>query len=121
MRYIPQHIKHRSFIGLFVGAVYCMLWLVTSLAGCAEVRDRVLKAMALPAPAHEFVDVTSAIAPPRLVGKVYYCRAVAYAPFVVQVDYGWGAGPLSGEGGRTLYLWVVVTSVRLYDLAHWSA
>jgi hypothetical protein len=52
---------------------------------------------------------------------IYYCRAVAYAPFVVRADYGWQSGPLSGDGGSALYLWLFGSVFRIRELDHWAS
>lgn len=111
----------RQFIWLVVvlGA-YCGMWAVTHFVGGRQIRRLTLSTMHQPAGLAGFEEVSE----PGVVRKgnagSYYCRTVAYAPFVVRVDYGWTAGPLSGDGGSELYLWALGTSAQIRVLEHWS-
>src|SRR5687767_13167208 len=74
--------KIRVIIGVYLGA-----WLLTQVVGATQIRWQVLR--------------------PYLSAGSARCLAVAYAPFLVRVDYGFYSGPLSGGGGGDLYIWLL--------------
>jgi hypothetical protein len=87
--------------------------------GGPQVRDVAVNAMHLPEGLAGFTEV-SEVHKASHSGRIFYCRAFAYAPFVVRVDHGWADGPLSGDGGSELYLWMPGAKLRFYELEHWA-
>jgi hypothetical protein len=113
--------KRRASFLLSVVGLYCTMWLLTQLVGTVRVREDVFGAMILPGDLRDFEDVTHSDRPLKTDAKVYWCRAVAYAPFVIHVDYGWTAGPLTGRGGSAVYVWLLKSTVRVYQIWCWDA
>ena len=100
-------------------ALYVFFWFVTHFFGVPNVYHTVKSSMPITA-SFAYTDV------PRRVrgstdGPIYFCRAIAYAPFLVRGDYGWQSGPLSGEGGSSLYLWFCGYTLRIRELEHWMS
>jgi hypothetical protein len=105
-------------VGIVAGG-YVALWFVTHFVGVREVYHAAVATMPI-SPRDAYTDV------PRRVktatnGPIYFCRATAYAPFLVRADWGWHTGPLSGDGGSTLYLWFFGRTYRVRELDHWSS
>jgi len=119
-RIISWDIGRRWFIGLCVAGLYGTMWFLTHVRGTTQIREAVLAAMVLAGDRSEFEDVTHSERPPKLGSKLYSCRAVAYGPLIVRVDYGWGAGPLTGGGGSALYIWLIGRSFQVCKLDEWS-
>lgn len=105
--------------GLFIFpcfvVLYAGLWFPTQRFGPSQVRAVAVEAMRVPA---HFIDVSGRTN--RVAGPVYYCTTRAYAPLFVRADYGWHAGPLSGDGGSALYLWLFGRTFRIRELEHWA-
>ena len=106
------------FLCLFL-ALYLVLWELTHLAGIPTVY-RAAKSSLPINDSYAYSDV------PRRVksetnGPIYFCRATAYAPFLVRADYGWRTGSQSGGGGSTLYLWFLGSTFRIHELEHWTS
>lgn len=114
MSWAPK--QKRRWLILTCGVIlYASLWWLTHRFGAAQVRSRVVASF--PAP---FTDVTYTGS--RGVSRpFYYCRAVAWAPFLVRVHYSWDKAPLNGAGGRVLYLWFLGPSFRLWEYEHVEA
>jgi hypothetical protein len=68
----------------------------------------------------DWVDVSYG-APGKSKGLVYYCRASAYAPFLVRADYVFVSGPLLGDGGSSFYFWGFGAVIRICEFQHWMA
>jgi hypothetical protein len=92
-----QITKRRIAVLLSAILIYGMLWLVTSLYGAAYTRNAVVDELK-PAPQLQ---------------QNFYCKAYAYAPFLVRIDYGCVIGPLTGGGGCKWYLWFFSRPVHL--------
>ena len=106
----------RQVMVLFaLGVLYGMLWWITGVTGVSRTRAAALRAMGEIPPS--WTDVSYAAAPPTN-GPTYFCRASAYAPFLVRVDYGWVSDPLRGDGGSAWYLWVCGAVFRAYEFCH---
>lgn len=115
-----RNIRRKSlrFLALFV-VLYLGLWEFTHLAGMPTVY-RTVKASLPVDSSYAYTDV------PRRVksgtnGRIYYCRAIVYAPFLVRADYGWQTGSLSRDGGSALYLWFFGFTSRIRELDHWAS
>lgn len=98
---------------------YAILWALTHFVGGPQLRTLSVSAMNLPNGLAGFAEVSPGHHTSGN-SRTYFCRAFAYAPFVVRVDHGWVAGPLTGDGGSELYLWVPGTKLRIYELDHWA-
>src|SRR5262249_27217892 len=114
---IARRYRRALYWILGIGALYIALWELTQLAGMPTVDRRVRAGMPVDS-SYTYTDV-AAKGRPRIPGRFYYCRATAYAPFLVRADYGWHAGGLAGEGGSELYLWAFGPTMRVYELEHW--
>ena len=90
------------------------MWLLTQVRGAPAVRNVVLAAIEVP---DSCTNVSHATTMPG-VGE-YCCRAAAYGPFLVRVDYGWVSGPMRGDGGSVLYSWLLGPIFRVYEFRHW--
>lgn len=112
--------QRRWRAGVFVVALYVLLWSLTHFVGGAAVRKVALDAMPVAVSRGGFTDITRREGPVSLGERVYSCRAVGWAPFLVRADYGWGTGPLTGGGGSTLYVWLIGRSFPVYELNHWA-
>ena len=66
-----------------------------------------------------FVVTSSAVADTST--PIRFCRAVAYAPFLVHGSYGWRSGSLGGQGGSALYLWFFGATLRVHELSCWMS
>jgi hypothetical protein len=106
-------------LAILAGGTYVILWVLTHFVGGPRVRDVAVNAMHLPDGLSGFTEV-SPVHRASHNGRTYFCRAFAYAPFVVRVDHGWATGPLSGDGGSELYLWVPGVKLSFYELEHWA-
>jgi hypothetical protein len=112
-----RHFTRRRALVLVVGLVlYNGLWFLTHLFGAPQVRNIAVQAMRVPP---HYRDVSGR--EERIAGPAYYCSSRAYGPFLVRADYGWHAGPLSGDGGRALYLWLFGRAFRIRELEHWAS
>jgi hypothetical protein len=101
----------------WVITVYIVLWFVTHFFGVPEVSHVVKRRMPIDK-TYDYTDVKKNVKGSK--GQpTYFCRATAYAPFLVRGDYAWQAAPLIGEGGSNLYLWFFGWTVRIYELEHW--
>jgi hypothetical protein len=103
---------------ILTGAViiYASLWGLTQRVGAPQVRKIAVDSFHFPA---SFTDVTHTSSR-DVRSPAYYCRAVAWAPFLVRIEYDWESGPLTGDGGRVLYLCIFGASFRLWQYAHWA-
>ncbi|MGA2242014.1 MAG: hypothetical protein ABSH11_08235 [Verrucomicrobiota bacterium] len=110
----------KKLLMFFAAAVvlYVGLWFLTDFAGVPKTRTVALRAMRdIPS---SWTDI-SRIPASQTKGPTYYCRASAYAPFLIRVDYGWVSGPLTGDGGSVWYLWIFGAVFRAHEFSHWSA
>lgn len=108
--------KKRFFILVAVVAIiYVQLWFLTYRFGVPQVREVALGEMHKPAGYTEVSRPTGQTA-----GGIYWCNTRAYGPLLVRAEYGWRGGPLYGDGGRTLYLWLFGHSYRIRELEHWA-
>ena len=107
--------RRRWFICCSLVVLYAGLWFPTQRFGPPQVRVAAVQAMRVPP---NCIDVSGRTE--RITGPGYYCRSRAYAPLLVLADYGWHGGPLSGDGGSALYLWLFGRSFRIRELEHWS-
>ena len=96
-----------------------VLWALTHFIGAPQLRIVSISEMNLPNGLAGFSEVPQGH-PTSGKGRTYFCRAFAYAPFVVRVDHGWATGPKSGDGGSELYVWAPGTKLRIYELDHWA-
>lgn len=96
--------------------VFGLLWWLTSAIGVPQVRRAIVESMPV---SPSFTDV-SREALPKVLGPVYYCRAAAWAPFLIQVEFGWNSGPLRGDGGAALYVWLFGLRFRACEYSHWA-
>jgi hypothetical protein len=113
---------HRSKslnVAILAAGTYAILWALTHFVGGPQVRNLSLSAMHLPDGLSGFTE-TSQVHRPSDNSRTYFCRAFAYAPFVVRIDHGWASGSLSGDGGSELYLWAPGVKFRIYELDHWG-
>jgi hypothetical protein len=109
--------KVRNRIFAFA-AVYGLLWAVTAIFGVPKTRAIALRAEGeIPA---DWTDVSYAPAQ-HSKGPVYYCRASAYAPFLVRADYRFVSGPLLGDGESAFYFWGFGAVFRIFEFQHWMA
>jgi|SRR5882672_9024429 len=97
-------------------ALYAGLWFLTLRVGAPQIRSIVVEAMHVPP---NYIDVSQRR--DHVTGPVYYCSSRAYAPFFVRADYGWQGGPLYGDGGSALYLWLFGRAFRIRELQHWMS
>ena len=104
---------------VLAGVTYTVLWAVTHIVGAPEVRNLSVSTMNLPNGLTGFTEASLGNHS-SIKGRTYFCRAFACAPFVVRVDHGWAAGPLTGDGGSELYLWVPRIKLRIYELDRWA-
>lgn len=118
MRQWPRRVGWR--VGAMLMGLYLLTWLATQAIGTAQVRRTVIEAMLKPEQRSGFEDVTRKEAAVRRGEKVFSCRARAWTPFLVRVDYGWGAGPVTGGGGSRLYVWLMGYAVEVADLSDWA-
>jgi hypothetical protein len=96
--------------------LYAGLWFVTHRFGAPQVRAFAVDAMHAPSHYTETSQQTN-----RFSGRFYWCSTRAYAPFLVYADYGWQGGPLYGDGGSALYLWLFGRTFRIRELEHWES
>lgn len=108
--------KRRLLILASAVLLYTGLWFLTHRFGAPQVRSIAVAAMHVPA---DYKDVSGRT--DHVTGPVYYCSSRAYAPFLVRADYGWQGGPLSGDGGSALYLWLLGHAFRIRELEHWMS
>jgi hypothetical protein len=111
--------KRTWFWLLCAVAVYLVLWELTQLAGMPAV-DRMVRAGMPIDSSYAYTGI------PRQVkhattGPIYYCRATAYAPFLVGVEYGWQSEALRGDGGTTMYFWFFGLTTRIGETEHWAS
>jgi hypothetical protein len=111
----------RKTLRIFGGmaGLYVCCWFVTHFAGVPSLWRAVTASMPVTS-SFAYTDV------PRRVrggtdGPIYFCRATAYAPFLVRADYRWRSGPLSGSGRSALYLWFFGYTSRVRELEHWAS
>lgn len=128
--------RRRVVVLLTLAALYGLLWWLTSVMGVSATRAVALRAMGdIPTSG---VDISTADAARRYSLQYphpakgsswhtytnapawYYCRASAYAPFLIRVDYGWATGPLRGDGGSVWHLWAFGAVFRAYEFEHWA-
>ena len=126
--------RRRVVVSLTVAALYGLLWWLTATVGAPGTRAVALRAMGDIAASG--VDISSPDAERRYTMQYkaqkkgswhtfgdappwYYCRASAYAPFLVRIDYGWATGRLRGDGGSVWHLWVFGVVFRAYEFDHW--
>ena len=110
--------RRRVFAVLVLVVLYGVLWLLTAAVGAPKTRMVALRAMReIPA---SWTDTSYGDAP-KTKGPTYFCRASAYAPFLVRIDYGWVSGPLTGDGGSVWYFWTIGSALRVYEFEHWMA
>lgn len=126
--------RRRVVVLLAITTLYGLLWWLTAIFGAPATRAVAFQAMDVPA---DWLDVSSREAadlyherykyqPPGTwhtysqAPPSFYCRASAYAPFLVRIDYGWATGPARGEFGSVWYLWVFGAVVRGYEWDHGS-
>lgn len=102
-----------------VCVAYVVLWALTYFVGGEQLRTLSVGAMNLPNGLVGFTEVPLDHSV-HVGSRVYFCRALAYGPFVVRIDHGWATGPLSGDGGSELYVWVPGVKLRIYELGHWT-
>jgi hypothetical protein len=112
-----QFTKKRFYFFATAVAVYALLWFVTHRIGAPQVRSAVVEVIQKPSGS---TDVSQRI-DERVAGPVYWCVASAYAPLMVRVEYGWQSGPLYGDGGSALYLWLFGRAFRIHELEHWAS
>lgn len=114
-----RHITKRRLLILLVllaaASLYSGAWYLTHLYGVPQVRSAVAKTMRF---SPEYTKLPKR--PPAFTGPCYYCSSEFYAPFLVQVDYGWHGGPLYGGGGTALYLWFFGHTYRMQELGQWA-
>jgi hypothetical protein len=105
-------------LGAFV-AGYILLWFLTHFVGMPSVYHAVIGGMPATS-SFAYTDVPRRV---RTTGDdpIYFCRAVAYAPFLVRADYGWRSGRSAAEGGSALYIWFFGRSFRVRELEHWRS
>jgi hypothetical protein len=105
-------------LGLAV-AGYGVAWFITHFVGVRSVYHAAKARMPITS---EFADTD---VPHRVRGSadspVYFCRAVAYGPFLVRADFGWQTESLSGDGGSDLYFWFFGYTARIWELDHWMS
>jgi hypothetical protein len=96
--------------------VYGFLWLVTWFFGVSQTRNAGLR---------ELGDISAGWSDisrgrsPSTRSPWYYCRASAYGPFLVRVDYGWVSDPMTGDGGSVWYFWLFGRAFRVHEFDHW--
>jgi hypothetical protein len=96
--------------------VFLFYWLLTYFIGAAKVRQEVIASMPL-RPFSSFTDVSQCNS--RAVEWIYYCRTTTCAPFLVYVEYGWRAGPETGDGGSAIDCWIFGGTFRVWTLSDW--
>src|SRR6266478_8493151 len=97
-----RHFTKRRLLFLAVAfGLYAAAWFLTHRVGAPQVRSVAVEAMRVPP---HYTDISERT--DRVTGPVYWCASRACAPFLVRADYGWQGGPLNGDGGSTLYLWL---------------
>jgi len=107
----------RNRILAFAG-IYGLLWASTAIFGVLKTRAVALGSMG--EISTDSVDVSYGTTM-KSKGPVYYCRASAYAPFLVRTDYGFVSRPLRGDGGSVLYFWGFGAVFRIWEFQHWIA
>jgi hypothetical protein len=112
-----RSVSQRTIIGAGGGALLGLLWLLTQLVGTNHVRESVFRSLGLVGGPGEFAGKDQVVGAD---GRTYYCRAAAYGPFIVHVDFGRGAGSLSGEGGRAWYFWPMGEPKLIRETEHWD-
>ncbi len=105
--------KKRLAVLVGLLALYGSLWFITLRYGVPQVNRSAVEAMRVPSSYTDISDGRVAT------GGVYYCRSRVYAPLLVHTEYGWHGGPLYGDGGRAIYLWLGGASFRVQELEHW--
>ena len=93
-------------------------WLLTQFVGVRQVEKTAIGTM--PAFVKSFTRVSRENSH-QVVTRHYYCRAIAYAPFLIRADYGWWEGHDVGEGTTAFYLWIFGISIRLREFTDWLA
>lgn len=110
--------SRRRWLRLFgVAAAYLLLWELTQLVGMPAVVRKVRTSMPINSSSN-YTDVLRNVKSATN-GPIYFCRATAYAPFVVRAEYGWHGGPLIGDGGTSLYFWFFGFTTHIKEPAHW--
>src|SRR5216110_2504873 len=92
-------------------------WLLTQFIGAPQVHRAAVATMPI---TPSFTEISRAT-PQHVTGPIYYCSAVAYAPFLVRADYGWHAGGETGDGASAFYLWIFGLTFRLHEFGHWMS
>ena len=110
-----QFAKKWLLILVVVVALYAGLLHLTHRFGAPQIRSIVVEAMHVPPNYRDVSDGRDHVS-----GPYYYCSSRAYAPFLVRIDYGLHGGPLYGDGGSTLYLWLFGPGFRIRELEHWA-
>ena len=117
MTWQRQFTKKRLWFFVAAAAFYAGLWILTYRLGAPQVRSVAVEAMHRPS---SYTDVSKRSGN-RHTGPVYWCSIRTYAPFLVRAKYGWQGGPLYGDGGSTLYLWLFGRTFRLREIEHWAS
>ncbi len=106
----------KKILGLVLAAII-FLGLLTEFIGAPQVHKVVVATMPIKP---SFTEI-SRDNTQRVAGPVYYCSAVAYAPFLVRVDYGWNAGGETGGGASAFYFWIFGITFRVHEFGHWMS
>jgi hypothetical protein len=88
-------------------ATLAVLWGATALFGTVQVRRDILS------------DMRGNAVSSKGRKAEFYARAVALAPLVVSVEYGWVTRPIGGSGATEWHLWLFGPHMRLRTLRAW--
>jgi hypothetical protein len=99
--------------------VYAAFWLFTQIWGGKPVKQKVIGEMHLPVSISRLSEISDRKAA-KLVRQGYYCEVTSLCPFILEADFGWSTGPLSGAGGSKIFLWVPGTVFTLKESDQWA-
>jgi hypothetical protein len=102
--------KTRLVLVLALVAIYAALWLETAVFGAPVVRNALL-----------FGELNSRRAGRRVPDQSDWCRARAYAPFLVHVKYRFGNKPLNCGGGSKLCFWMFGSIGEIWQVSSWAS
>ena len=113
-----KSLKRRSFLFLAFLGLCAVLWLVTWWIGAPQVQR--LTVTNWNERKRSYYSERPWVQPPAS-GAIVSCKAVAYAPFIVQSELGEKSTPgaIEDSGQSVLYLWVLGYTYRI-QAAVWT-
>jgi hypothetical protein len=95
----------------YLATAYLVAWGLTAAFVAPSVTQATMRFFGYTAP----VDESN-----KARGYSHYVRVSALAPLVLDVEYDAHFGPVRGEGGRAIVLWLPWNQVVIREISSWS-